>query len=223
MKPIIPRPVVNRRRILLSGLAAPVVLSGLRLAAAQAQLPGGPPAQGPLPSDPLASWNEGPAKQVILDFVHATTDATSPKLVPPEERIAAFDQDGTLWVEHPTYSQFIYCLDRVPAVVKAKPELAKVEPFKTVLTGDREAIAKLPLRSLEDIAAATLSGMTVDEFDAEVREWLTAAKDPRWKRPYTDLTYQPMQDVMRFLRANDYKTYIVTGGGQDFVRQYAER
>ncbi len=117
----------------------------------------------------------------------------------------------------------MYCFDRVPAVVKAKPGLANVEPFKTVLSGDREAIAKLSLRDLEEIAAATLSGMTVDEFDAEVAKWLTAAKDPRWKRPYTDLTYQPMQEVMSYLRVNGYKTYIVTGGGQDFVRVYSER
>ena len=180
-------------------------------------------ARGRCQSDPLASWNDGPTKQSILDFVRATTDPTSPKLVPPEERVATFDQDGTLWVEHPIYSQFIYCLDRVPAVVKAKPALAKVEPFKTVLSGDREAIANLQLRGLEEIAGATLSGMTVDEFDAEVQKWHAAAKHPRWKRPYTDLTYQPMQEVMSYLRANGYKTYIVTGGGQDFVRQYSDR
>jgi phosphoglycolate phosphatase-like HAD superfamily hydrolase len=211
------------RRALLSTLAAMAALSGLGLTATQAQLPAGPPPQGPVPADPLASWNEGSSKQAILDFVRATTDPASPKLVPPEERIATFDQDGTLWVEHPVYSQLIYCFDRVPAVVKAKPALAKVEPFKTVLSGDREAIAKLPLRSLEEIAIATLSGMTVDEFDAEVKQWLSVAKDPLWKRPYTDLTYQPMQDVLSYFRANGYKTYIVTGGGQDFVRQYSER
>ncbi len=211
------------RRALLSTLATLPALAGLGLTAAQAQLPAGSAPQGPLPADPLASWNEGPAKQAILDFVRATTDPASPKLVPPDERIATFDQDGTLWVEHPVYSQLIYCFDRVPAVVKAKPALAKVEPFKTVLSGDREAIAKLPLRGLEEIAMATLSGMTVDEFDAEVKKWLSVAKDPRWKRPYTDLTYQPMQDVLSYFRANGYKTYIVTGGGQDFVRQYSER
>jgi phosphoglycolate phosphatase-like HAD superfamily hydrolase len=221
MKPIIPHIGVSRR-ILLSALAAPAVLSGLRLtAAAEAQLPERPVA-GQLPAQPLPSWNEGPAKQSILDFVRATTDRASPKLVPPEERIATFDQDGTLWVEHPIYSQFIYCLERVPAVVKAKPEIAKDEPFKTVLSGDREAVAKLPLRGLEEIAAATLSGMPVDKFDAEVKKWLASAKDPRWKRPYTELTYQPMQEVLSFLRANGYKTCIVTGGGQDFVRMYAE-
>jgi len=173
--------------------------------------------------DPLPSWNEGAAKQAIVDFVKATTEAGGADFVPPEERIATFDQDGTLWVEHPLYSQVIYCLDRVPAVVKAKPELKDVEPFKTVMSGDRAAIAKLPLRDLEKILAATLTGMTVDTFRGEVSKWLAHAKDPRWKRPYTELIYQPMQDVLRYMRANGYKTYIVTGGGQDFVRVYAEK
>ena len=143
--------------------------------------------------------------------------------MPPEDRIATFDQDGTLWVEHPLYSQVVYCLDRVPDLVKAKPELKDVEPFKTVLSGDREAIAKLSMHDLEKILAATLTGMTVDEFDAEVTKWIDSAKDPRWKRPYTELTYQPMQEVLSYLRANGYKTYIVTGGGQDFVRVYSEK
>ena len=215
MKPIVPSFAVNRRALLsawavLPGLSAPF-LSGSALAQTTAS------------GSALPSWNDGPAKQAILDFVRVTTDSASPKFVPPEQRIATFDQDGTLWVEHPIYSQLVYCFDRVPAVVKAKPALAKVEPFKTVLSGDREAIAKLPLRGLEEIAIATLSGMTVDEFDAEVKKWLSVAKDPRWKRPYTDLTYQPMQDVLSYFRANGYKTYIVTGGGQDFVRQYSER
>ena len=173
-------------------------------------------------TDPLPSWNDGAAKKAILDFVQATTRQGSPSFVPPAERIATFDQDGTLWVEHPIYSQVAYCLDRVPDLVKAKPELAKVEPFKTVMSGNREAIAKLPLKDLEKILVATLTGMSVDDFDAEVKKWLARAKDPRWKRPYTDLTYQPMQEVLEFLRANSYKTYIVTGGGQDFVRVYAE-
>ena len=155
--------------------------------------------------------------------MRTTTDQASPKFVPPEARIATFDQDGTLWVEHPMYSQVMYCLERVPAVVKAKPELKKVEPFKTVLSGDREAIAKLSMQDLEKILAATLTGMSVDEFTAEVKKWIATAKDPRWKRPYTELTYQPMQEVLQYLRANGYKTYIVTGGGQDFVRVYAEQ
>lgn len=173
--------------------------------------------------DALASWNDGAAKQAIVNFVTATTDASGANFVPPEERIATFDQDGTLWVEHPLYSQVIYCLDRVPALVKAKPELKDVEPFKTVMTGDREAIAKLPMHDLEKILAATLTGMTVDAFNAEASKWIASAKDPRWKRPYTDLTYQPMQEVLSYLRVNGYKTYIVTGGGQDFVRVYSEK
>ncbi len=174
-------------------------------------------------TDPLPSWNDGAAKKAIVEFVHATTTTSSPKFVPPGQRIATFDQDGTLWVEHPIYSQVMYCLDRVPAVVKAKPELANVEPFKTVMSGNREAMAKFTLQDLEKIAAATLTGMSVEEFRAEAQKWLAAAKDPRWKRPYTELTYKPMQEVLTYLRANGYRTFIVTGGGQDFVRVYAEK
>jgi hypothetical protein len=117
----------------------------------------------------------------------------------------------------------MYCLDRVGALVKEKPELKKVEPFKTVLSGDREAIAKLPMAQLEKILAAALTGMSTEQFQAEVKQWIAEAKDPRWKKPYTELTYQPMQEVLRYLRGNGFKTYIVTGGGQDFVRVYAEQ
>jgi phosphoserine phosphatase len=173
-------------------------------------------------TEALPSWNDGPAKQAIVEFVHATTDQSNPQFVPPAERIAAFDQDGTLWVEHPVYTQVVYCLDRVPAVAREKPELAKVEPFKTVLSGNREAMAKLSMDDLFKILAATLTGMSVDEFKAEAKTWLDTARDPRWKRPYTELTYLPMIEVLKYLRANDYRTYIVTGGGQDFVRVYSE-
>jgi len=173
-------------------------------------------------TDPLPSWNDGTAKKAIVEFVQSTTTQGGPRFVPPSERIATFDQDGTLWVEHPMYTQVLYCLERVPAVVKAKPELAQVEPFKTVLSGDREAIATLPMKDLEKILAATLTGMSVDEFKVQVRTWLETAKDPRFKRPYTELTYLPMQEVLKYLRASSYRTYIVTGGGQDFVRVYAE-
>jgi len=142
--------------------------------------------------DALPSWNDGPAKKAILDFVHSTTDRMSSKFVPDAERVATFDQDGTLWVEHPMYSQVVFCFDRVPEVVKAKPELANLEPFKTVLSGDRAAIAKLTTDDLLKILGATLTGMSVDEFEAETKNWLETARDPRWKRPYTDLTYVPM-------------------------------
>ncbi|MER2515674.1 MAG: HAD family hydrolase [Candidatus Accumulibacter phosphatis] len=176
-------------------------------------------------TDPLPSWNDGAAKQAIITFVEETTMQGSPKFVPPAERIATFDQDGTLWVEHPMYSQVMYILESVPALVKAKPELAKVAPYSTVLEvlkGDRAAIAKLTLPDLEKLAMATLTGMSVDSFSAEAKKWLAVAKDPRWKRHYTELTYLPMQEVLTYLRANAYKTWIVTGGGQDFVRQYSE-
>jgi phosphoglycolate phosphatase-like HAD superfamily hydrolase len=173
-------------------------------------------------SDPLPSWNEGAAKQALVAFVNETTTQASPNFLPPAERIATFDQDGTLWVEKPMYAQVMYCLERVPALVKAKPELANAEPFKTVMSGNREAIAKLPTEDLYKILAATLTGMSVEEFQAEVRAWLAKARDPRWKKPYTDLTYQPMQEVLRYLRENGFKTFIVTGGGQDFVRVYSE-
>ena len=136
-------------------------------------------------TDPLPSWNDGAAKKAIVDFVQTTTTQGSPKFVPPAERIATFDQDGTLWVEHPMYSQVMYILESVPALVKAKPELAKVAPFSTVLEilkGDRAAIAKLTMPDLEKLAVATLTGMPVDTFEAQAKKWLAEAKDPRWKK-----------------------------------------
>jgi len=176
--------------------------------------------------DPLPSWNDGAAKKAIVDFVKDTTTQGGPKFVPLEERIATFDQDGTLWVEQPLYSFVMYALEQVPALVKAKPELAKVAPFSTVLEilkGDRAAMAKLTMPDLEKVLAATYTNRSVDQFSAEVKKWLAEAKDPRWKKPYTELTYQPMQEVLKYLRANGYKTYIVTGGGQDFVRTYSDK
>jgi phosphoglycolate phosphatase-like HAD superfamily hydrolase len=215
MKPIAPSPGIDRRA-LLSTLALLPALSGTLI-------PASAPAQTSPSGGLLPSWNDGAAKQAIFDFVRATIDRSSPSYVFPEDRIATFDQDGTLWVEQPMYTQVVYCLERVPAVVAKKPQLRNVEPFKTVLSGNREAIARLSLRDLEKILAATLTGMTVGEFNAEAKKWLDTAKHPRWSRPYTELVYQPMLEVLRYLRDNAYKTYIVTGGGQDFVRVYAER
>jgi phosphoglycolate phosphatase-like HAD superfamily hydrolase len=174
-------------------------------------------------ADVLPSWNEGAAKRAIVDFVGATTDRTNPSYLLPADRIAVFDQDGTLWVEHPMYTQVVFALERLPAVVAQKPELKNIEPFKTVLSGDRDAIAALPTRDLETILAATLTGMTTAQFSAEAKNWIETAKHPRWQRPYTDLVYQPMVEVLNYLRQNAYKTYIVTGGGQDFVRVYADK
>jgi phosphoglycolate phosphatase-like HAD superfamily hydrolase len=211
----IPRSAIDRRALLSTFALLPVLSAPLVSITASAQTT--------TSSGALPSWNDGPAKQAILDFVRDTTDQANPKFVPPEERIATFDQDGTLWVEHPVYSQMMYCLDRVPVLAAQKPALKNVEPFKTVLSGNREAIAKLPLRDLEKIILVTLTGMTTDEFEAEGKKWLATAQDPRWKRPYTELTYQPMQEVMNYLRANGFKTYIVTGFGQDFVRLYSKQ
>lgn len=199
----------DRRHFVALVLGAAASVSAARLAFAE--------------GDPLPSWSEGPAKKAILDFVKETTESGGAKFAPPEERIACFDQDGTLWAEQPIYTQLVYCFDRVPEVVKEKPQLAKEQPFKTVLSGNHAAIAKLPMSDLLKIVAATLTGMDVDVFREDVTKWITEARDPRWKRPYTDLTYLPQLELLRFLRANGYKTFIVTGGGQDFVRAYAER
>ena len=207
---------VSDRRLVLAALGALPVLPGLLKPVALW-------AQTSQAGSPLASWNDGPAKQAILEFVRATTDQSSKDFVPVEHRIATFDQDGTLWVEHPVYGQMLYCLDRVPALVAQKPALKNVEPFKTVLSSNRAAIAKLPIPALEKIIVATLTGMTTEEFNAEVAKWLASAKDPRWKRPYTDLVYQPMLEVLTYLRANGYRTFIVTGFGQDFVRVYSQK
>ncbi|HTJ26419.1 MAG TPA: HAD family hydrolase [Candidatus Limnocylindria bacterium] len=174
-------------------------------------------------TDPLPSWNDGSAKRAIIDFVRATVDPTRPTFVPADARVAAFDQDGTLWVEQPLYTQVLYCLDRVAALAAAKPALKTEEPYKTVLSGDREAMARLSKRDLETLLSATLTGMSVETFAAEADRWIRSARDQRWKRAYTDLTYLPMQEALRYLRANGYTTYIVTGGGQDFVRAYAAR
>jgi phosphoglycolate phosphatase-like HAD superfamily hydrolase len=198
------------RRDLVKG-SATVVVAGLVSRVSSA-------ADGPLPS-----WNDAGAKKAILNFVQVTTDRTNPKFVPEAERIATFDQDGTLWVEKPMYTQIVYCFNRVPAVVKANPKLGNTEPFKTVLSGIPEAIAKLSMPDLEKILAATLTGMSVDQFEEQAKNWLDNARDPRWKKRHTELIYQPMIEVLVFMRANGYKTYIVTGGGQDFVRTYSEK
>jgi phosphoglycolate phosphatase-like HAD superfamily hydrolase len=211
----IPRSAIDRRSLISTLALLPILPTFTAPVSAAAQTSAS--------SDALPSWNDQPAKQAILDFVRDTTDRSSSKFVPPEERIATFDQDGTLWVEHPIYSQVVYCLDQVPALAEKDPKLKDVEPFKTILSGNREEIAKLSLHDLEKVLFATLSGMSVDDFEAEVKRWLASAKDGRWKRPYIELIYQPMLEVMQYLRSNGFKTYIVTGGGQDFVRVYSER
>jgi phosphoglycolate phosphatase-like HAD superfamily hydrolase len=174
-------------------------------------------------SDPLPSWNEGAPKAAIKAFVRAVTDTANAEYVPPQDRIAVFDQDGTLWVEQPIPTQAFYCLDRVTAAVAKRPELKETEPFKTLLSGRPEDLVGLTMPDLIKVVMATLTGMTTDAFEADVRDWVAAARDRRWDRPYTDLIYQPMLEVLNYLRQNDFRIFIVTGGGLDFVRIFAER
>jgi hypothetical protein len=202
------------RRILLSTAAALPTLSELIVSTA---------ADAQSSASVLPSWNDGPAKRAIIEFVQATTSHGGPNFVPPEERVAEFDQDGTLWVEHPLYTQVVFCLDRVGALARERPELRNREPFKAILSGDREAIAKLSVRELVEVVVATQSEMTVEAFRADVQNWLATAKHPRWNRPYTELVYQPMLEVLRYLRANGYKTFIATGGSSGFVREYSDK
>jgi phosphoglycolate phosphatase-like HAD superfamily hydrolase len=202
------KPIVSLGRIAATALALLCVLSATAYAQA--------------PADPLPSWNDGPAKQAIVKFVAATTTAGSAEFVANGNRFATFDQDGTLWVEQPIYSQVVFSLDRVVELAPQHPEWKTVEPFKSVIAGDRAAIAKFTTKDLEKIVFATHTGMTTGEFSALAKDWIAKAHDPRWHRLFTDLVYQPMLEVLRYLRANGYKTYIVTGGGQEFVRAYAD-
>ncbi len=196
------------RRDLMKGSAG--VLGYASLASAQTQ-------------DSLPSWNNGPAKEAIVDFVRATTDRSNPKFVPPEDRIAAFDQDGTTWVEHPIYSQVLFAYDRVVATAPRHAEWKTTAPFKYVISGDGAAMDQFTLKDIEVIALATHTGMSVDAFQKIVSDWMATAKHTHFNRRYSQMVYQPMLDVMRYLRANGYRTYIVTGGGQDFVRAYAHQ
>ncbi|MGH6921622.1 MAG: HAD family hydrolase [Geminicoccaceae bacterium] len=173
--------------------------------------------------DPLPSWNDGPAKQAIVEFVEAVTRDGGADFVPPEDRIATFDQDGTLWVEHPLYGQATFALERVGALAAEHPEWKDQEPFKAVLAGDREAMARFGEGDWMKIIAATHAGMTNEAFLEIVQDWLAKAKHPRFERPPTELVYQPMLEVMAYLRESGFRTYIVTGGGQEFVRVYSER
>jgi hypothetical protein len=218
MTPSDPFSSISRRALVSTAAALPALSGALLSLSALARAD-----DLPVSGDPLPSWNDGPAKQAIRDFVRVTTDQSSKDFVPPEERIAEFDQDGTLWVEHPLYTQIAYCFDRVGPLVKARPQLKDREPFSTILSGDREAIGRLSARDLFEVLLATQSGMTVEEFSADVKTWFATAKDARWKRPYTELIYQPMLEVLRYLRSNGYRTFIATGGSAGFVREYSEK
>jgi phosphoglycolate phosphatase-like HAD superfamily hydrolase len=174
-------------------------------------------------SGALSSWNDGAAKTGILNFVDRVTKKGGADFVPGADRIATFDQDGTLWCEQPVYTQVVFAIDRVKQLAPQHPEWKTVEPFKSILADDRQAMSKFTIQDFAKVAAVSHTGMTVEEFQAIVKKWLATAEHPRFHRRYTDLVYQPMLEVMAYLRANDFKTYIVTGGGQDFVRVFSDQ
>jgi phosphoserine phosphatase len=199
---------MNMIRRLLLGFAA-VLLAALA-APALAQ------------SDPLPSWNDGPAKARILAFVQAVTEPGGKSYVAPADRIAVFDNDGTLWSEQPAYFQLMFAIDRVKALAPRHPEWKTQQPFKAVLEGDMKALAASGEKGLLQLIMATHAGMTSDEFDATVRQWLATAKHPTLKRPYTELVFQPMLELLAYLRAQGFRTYIVSGGGVEFLRVFAQ-
>ena len=173
--------------------------------------------------DPLPSWNDGPTKQSILDFVAAVTKEGGPDYVAPAERVATFDNDGTLWIEQPIYNQFAFAIDRVKATSNQHPEWKTKEPFASILKGDLKGLAASGEKGMLEIVAATHSGMTTADFNKTVKEWLATAKHPRFKVLYTDLVYQPMIELLDYLRANGFKTFIVSGGGVEFMRAFADK
>jgi phosphoglycolate phosphatase-like HAD superfamily hydrolase len=177
----------------------------------------------PAAADPLPSWHEGPAKTRILTFVKAVADKSSPDHVVPERRIAVFDNDGTLWSEQPLYFQLQFAIDRVRSLALKHPEWRTRQPFKAVLEKDLGAMVAAGEKGLVELVKATHAGMTTEEFETIVSQWLATARHPRFDRPYTDLVYQPMLELLAYLRANDFKTYIVSGGGIEFMRPWVER
>jgi len=175
-----------------------------------------------LAQDPLASWNEGGAKTAIMAFVDAVTKEGGPDFVPPAERIAVFDNDGTLWAEQPLYFQLAFAIDRIKAMAPQHPEWKTTQPYAAVLADDAEALAASGEHGLLEIIAATHAGMTTEAFASEVEAWLQTARHPRFNRPYTELAYQPMLELLAYLRAKQFKTFIVSGGGVEFMRGFAE-
>lgn len=203
------------RRKLVSALAMLPAFSGALTFSALAQTE--------TASIPLPSWNDGSAKQAILAFVAAVTREGSPDFVPPEERIATFDNDGTLWVEQPGPTQLAFAIDRVKALAPLHPEWKDTQPFKAVLENDMETLSKTGERGLAELVLASHAGMTTEEFQKIVIDWLATARHPRFKRPYTELAYQPMVELLAYLRSNRFRTYIVSGGGIEFMRPWTER
>jgi len=174
-------------------------------------------------TDPLPSWNAGPHKQAIVAFVRSVTLKSSPKFVPPEERIATFDNDGTLWGEQPIYVQLAFALDRVKALTPQHPEWKTQEPFASLQKGDLKSALAGGERALLEIVMATHAGMTTEAFDKSVKDWIATTRHPKTGRLYTEMVYQPMLELLAYLRANGFKTFIVSGGGIEFMRPWAER
>ena len=173
--------------------------------------------------DPLPSWNDTPTKQAIVEFVSGVTKSGGPDYIAPAERIATFDNDGTLWVEQPMYVQLAFALDRVKAMAPQHPDWAHTQPYQSVLEGNMAELAKLNEHELVEMITVTHAGMNTDEFAKIVMDWLATARHPRFKRPYTELVYQPMLELLAYLRANGFKTFIVSGGGIEFMRPWTEK
>ena len=174
-------------------------------------------------ADPLPSWNDGKAKQSIIDFVEKVTQPDSPHFVPPAERIATFDNDGCLWSEQPMYFQAFFVFDRIKALAPQHPEWKTQEPFASILKGDLKSALAGGEHALLEMVMATHAGMTTDEFEKIVTDWITTAKHPKTGKLYSEMVYQPMLEVLAYLRANGFKTYIVSGGGIEFMRPWSER
>ncbi len=174
-------------------------------------------------ADPLPSWNEGPAKKAIIEFVEGAVNKNSEKYIKPQDRIATFDQDGTLWVEQPLYTQLFYAIDTLREQAKTNPEIASKEPLKSLIEGNVSALNNITEKDIAELIIKTHTGMSVQEFEFNISEWLKTALHPRFKKPFTELVYQPMLEVIEYLRGNSFDVYIVSGGGQEFIRAYAER
>jgi phosphoglycolate phosphatase-like HAD superfamily hydrolase len=173
--------------------------------------------------DPLPSWNDTAPGRAIVAFVERVTKASSPEFVPLPERIAVFDNDGTLWVEQPTYVQVFFLLDRVKALAPQHPEWRTNEPFASLLKGDMEGVSAAGEKGLVEMLAATHTGMTTEEFSKTVSDWIATARHPKTRKLYTEMAYQPMLELLTYLRANGFKTFIVSGGGIEFMRPWTER
>src|ERR1700754_2459935 len=212
------------REAVMSGVKSTMTRRSLIAAMAAAGLlrPGGASAQAPV-GDPLPSWNDGATKKSITDFVARVTTQGGKEFVPVAERIATFDNDGTLWCEHPMYFQVAFAMDRVKALAPKHPEWQDKEPFKALLDGDMKAGARPGEKGLLAFIAATHSGMSVDDFHRIVLDWTDSARHPRFKRPYPSLIYQPMVELLGYLRANGFKTFIVSGGGIEFMRPWTDK